>query len=205
MPPEPPSECPACGTPTVKPEDSVFSICPNRSGCPGQIFQHVKHFVSRGAMDIEGLGEKQVQRFLELGLINDVADIYLLRQGQLEELDRMGSTSSANLITEIDRSRQVPFPRVLFALGLTGVGSVTAEALASEFGGIDALRSADPERIEQTDGVGPIMARQINESLSEERTWQIVERLREAGLQAGAGRVRAPSRPRGRSPAAQSC
>jgi DNA ligase (NAD+) len=180
--PRVPDHCPACGTAIVKPEDSVFSICPNRTGCPGQIFQHVKHFVSRGAMDIEGLGEKQAQRFLELGLINDVADIYSLRQDQLEELDRMGATSSANLIAEIERSRQTPFPRVLFALGLPGVGSVTAEALASQFGDIDALHRADPEEIEQTDGVGPVMARQINESLSEERTWEIVERLRGAGL-----------------------
>jgi DNA ligase (NAD+) len=94
----------------------------------------------------------------------------------------MGTTSSANLIVEIDRSRRVPFPRVLFALGLPGVGSVTAEALADEFGDIEALRSADPERIEQTEGVGPIMARQIAESLAEERTWKVVSRLREAGL-----------------------
>jgi DNA ligase (NAD+) len=180
--PEPPSRCPACGTKIVKPEDSVFSICPNRSGCPGQIFQHVKHFVSRGAMDIEGLGEKQVHRFLEEGLITDVTDIYSLTRERLEELDRMGTTSSANLIREIDRSRGVPFPRVLFALGLPGVGAVTAEALADEFGDIEKLRLADPERIERTEGVGPIMARQIAESLSEERTWQIVERLREHGL-----------------------
>jgi len=180
--PEPPKECPACGTPVVKPEDSVFSICPNRAGCPGQIFQHIKHFVSRGAMDIEGIGEKQVQRFLDEGLIRDVADLYSLRQDQLTALDRMGETSSGNLIAEIDRSREVPFPRVLFALGLPGVGPVTAAALADEFGTIDALREADPERIEQTDGVGPIMARQVAEALAEDRTWEMVTRLREAGL-----------------------
>ncbi len=180
--PRPPENCPACGTKVVKPEDSVFSICPNRTGCPGQIFQHIKHFVSRGAMDIEGLGEKQVMRFLEEGLISDVADIYALRSEQLEALDRMGATSSANLIAEIDRSRKAPFPRVLFALGLPGVGAVTAEALADEFGDLEALRDADPERIEQTEGVGPIMARQVSESLSEERTWNIVERLRDEGL-----------------------
>lgn len=180
--PEPPATCPACGTPVVKPEDSVFSICPNRAGCPGQIFQHIKHFVSRGAMDIEGIGEKQVQRFLDEGLIRDVADLYALRVDQLTELDRMGETSSGNLIAEIDRSREVPFPRVLFALGLPGVGPVTAAALADEFGTIDALREADPEQIERTEGVGPIMARQVAESLAEDRTWEMVARLREAGL-----------------------
>ncbi len=180
--PKPPERCPACGTEIIKPEDSVFSVCPNRTGCPGQIFQHIKHFVSRGAMDIEGLGEKQVMRFLDEGLISDVADIYSLTGEQLEALERMGATSSANLIAEIDRSRSVPFPRVLFAIGLPGVGAVTAEALADEFGDIESLRKADPERIEQTEGVGPIMAHQISESLAEERTWHIIERLREQGL-----------------------
>lgn len=180
--PEPPKECPACGTEVVKPENSVFSICPNRSGCPGQIFQHIKHFVSRGAMDIEGIGEKQVLRFLEEGLIRDVADLYDLKQDQLESLDRMAEKSASNLINEIDKSREVPFPRVLFALGLIGVGPATAEVLADEFGSIDALAAADPERIEQTEGVGPIMARQIAESLADEATLELIERLKAAGL-----------------------
>jgi len=180
--PTPPKRCPACDTEVVKPDNSVFSICPNRSGCPGQIFQHIKHFVSRGAMDIEGIGEKQVLRFLDEGLIADVADLYDLTREQLQALDRMGETSAGNLIAEIERSREVPFPRVLFALGLIGVGPATAEALADEFGSIDALIDADPERIESTDGVGPIMAQQIAESLSDEGTLEIIERLRAAGL-----------------------
>ena len=180
--PAPPKVCPACGTEVVKPENSVFSICPNRSGCPGQIFQHIKHFVSRGAMDIEGIGEKQVLRFLEEGLIADVADLYDLTREQLEALDRMGRTSAGNLITEIEKSREVPFPRVLFALGLIGVGPATAEVLADEFGSIDALAEADPERIELTEGVGPIMAQQIAESLSDDGTLEIIERLKAAGL-----------------------
>lgn len=180
--PVPPENCPACGTAVVKPEDSVFSICPNRTGCPGQIFQHIRHFVSRGAMDIEGIGDKQVQRFLDEGLISDVADLYRLTAGQLMALDRMGETSSGNLISEIDRSRQVPFPRVLFALGLPGVGPVTASALAEQFGTIDALIDADPERIEQTEGVGPIMAQQIAEALADEHNLAMIARLREAGL-----------------------
>ncbi|MCO5314960.1 MAG: NAD-dependent DNA ligase LigA [Solirubrobacterales bacterium] len=180
--PVPPTRCPACDTPVVKPEDSVFSICPNRTGCPGQIFQHIRQFVSRGAMDIEGIGDKQVRRFLEEGLISDVADLYDLTKDQLAALDRMGETSSANLIGEIERSREVPFPRVLFALGLPGVGPVTATALAEEFGTIDALAAADPERIEQTEGVGPIMARQITGELAEDRSREMIGRLREAGL-----------------------
>jgi DNA ligase (NAD+) len=180
--PKPPKGCPACGTPTVKPEGAVFTICPNRSGCPGQSFQHVKHFVSRGAMDIEGLGEKQALRFLDEGLIADVADIYELGEERLAGLEGFGEVSAANLLAAIDASRSRPFKRVLYALGLPGVGSVTAEALADHFGSIDALREADPERIEEVEGVGPIMAVQIAESLADEPTWALVEKLREKGL-----------------------
>jgi DNA ligase (NAD+) len=180
--PRPPKKCPACGTETVKPEGAVFTICPNRSGCPGQSFQHVKHFVSKGAMDIDGLGEKQAMRFLEEGLIADVADIYELREEQLLAMDRFGETSARNLLAAIDASRQRPFKRVLYALGLPGVGYVTAEALADHFGSIDALHEADPEVIEEVEGVGPIMAVQIAESLTDELTWKLIEKLREKGL-----------------------
>ena len=180
--PKPPRECPACKTPTTKPENSVFTICPNRTGCPGQSFQQVKHFVSKGAMDIEGLGEKQALRFLQDGLIADVADIYDLTVERLVELDRFAETSARNLVASIDASRHRPFKRVLYALGLPGVGYVTAEALADHFGSIDALREADPEAIEEVEGVGPIMAVQINESITDDATWALVGKLREKGL-----------------------
>jgi DNA ligase (NAD+) len=180
--PRPPGKCPACDTPTVKPEDSVFTICPNHRGCPGQAFQHLKHFVHRGAMDIEGLGEKQVKRLLDEGMIADVADIYALDLDELAALSGMGEVSASNLVSEIERSKQVPFPRVLFALGLPGVGAVTAEALAEEFGDMDAIRDADPEEIERTEGVGPVMAQQINEALADGKTWEIIERLKGHGL-----------------------
>jgi DNA ligase (NAD+) len=180
--PKPPKKCPACGTPTVKPEDGVFSYCPNRSGCPGQSFQHVKHFVSRGAMDIEGLGEKQAYRFLQDGLIADVADIYSLTPERLAELEGFGETSARNLVESIESSKSRPFSRVLYALGLPGVGYVTAEALADHFGSIDELLGAQPDDIEQVEGVGPVMAAQIFESLAEERTRQLIERLRQIGL-----------------------
>ncbi len=180
--PKPPKLCPACKTPTVKPEGAVFTICPNRSGCPGQSFQHVKHFVSKGAMDIDGLGEKQALRFLEDGLIADVADIYDLTEEQLVELDRFAEISARNLVAAIAGSRERPFKRVLYALGLPGVGYVTAEALADHFGSIDELHKADPEQIEEVEGVGPIMAVQIAESLADEPTWALVEKLRDKGL-----------------------
>jgi DNA ligase (NAD+) len=180
--PKPPMTCPACGTGTVKPEGSVFTICPNRRGCPGQSFQAVKHFVSKGAMDIDGFGEKQASRFLGEGLIADVADIYDLSEQQLVSLERFGETSARNLVAAIEGSKRRPFKRVLYALGLPGVGYVTAEALADHFGSIDALHEADPEAIEEVEGVGPIMAVQINESLTDDATWALVGRLREKGL-----------------------
>jgi DNA ligase (NAD+) len=180
--PKPPKLCPACKTPTVKPEGAVFTICPNRSGCPGQSFQHVKHFVSKGAMDIDGLGEKQALRFLEEGLIEDVADIYELSEEKLVGMERFAETSARNLIAAIDGSRQRPFKRVLYALGLPGVGYVTAEALADHLDSIDALHEADPEQIEEVEGVGPIMAVQIAESLADEHTWALIEKLKEKGL-----------------------
>jgi DNA ligase (NAD+) len=180
--PRPPRKCPACGTPTVKPEDSVFTICPNRSGCPGQSFQHVKHFVSKGAMDIDGLGEKQALRFLQDGLIADVGDIYDLDEERLSGLEGFGEVSARNLVAAIAASRRRPFQRVLYALGLPGVGYVTAEALAMHFGSIAELQRADPERIEEVEGVGPIMAVQIAEALADERTAELIAKLGEKGL-----------------------
>ncbi len=180
--PRPPKECPRCGTPTVKPPDGVFTICPNRSGCPGQVFQHIKHFVSKGAMDIDGMGEKLVVRFLDEGLISDVADIYDLDTEKLQALEGFGEVSARNLLSSIESSRGRPFNRVLYALGLPGVGYVTAEALADHFGSIDALHESDPVQIEEVEGVGPILANQVAESLAEERTWELIEKLRARGL-----------------------
>ena len=178
--PKPPKECPACGTPTVKPEDSVFTICPNRRGCPGQRFQHVKQFA--GVMDIEGMGEKLALRFLEEGLISDVADVYDLTTKRLEELEGFGETSARNLIEAIEASKEQPFGLVLFALGLPGVGYVTAQALAEHFGTIDALVNASTEEIEEVEGVGPILAEQLHEEFAEEENLALISKLRERGL-----------------------
>ena len=178
--PKPPKNCPACGTEIVKPEDAVFSICPNRRGCPGQLFQHVKQFA--GVMDIEGMGEKLALRFLEEGLISDVADIYDLTAERLQELEGFGEVSAKNLIEAIEESKKEPFGIVLFALGMEGVGYVTAQALAEHFGTIDALVGATTEQITEVEGVGPIMAEQLREELSEEETLALIERLRERGL-----------------------
>jgi DNA ligase (NAD+) len=177
---KPPKKCPLCGTPTVKPDDGVFTICPNRTGCPGQQFQHVKHF--RGALEIEGLGEKNAYRFLQEGLISDAADIFDLTAERIAELDGFGRISAENLIREIEEAKEMPFSRVLYALGIPGVGFVNAESLAEHFGTMNALLEAQPEEIERAEGIGPVLARQIFEELSEERTRALIERLRKAGL-----------------------
>jgi len=181
--PKPPKKCPICGTPTEK-RDGVFTICPNRSGCPGQSFQLLKHFVSKGAMDIDGLGEELVRLFVEQGLITDVASIYDLKEKEQQLLDLKGfkEKSVGKLLRSIEASKEQPFKRVLFGLGLPGVGAVTAEALAEHFGDVDRLLKADPTEIEEVEGVGPIMATQIADSLSEETTQELIERLRSRGL-----------------------
>ena len=180
--PKPPAKCPACGAPTVKPEDGVFTLCPNSRNCPGQAFQKVKHFASKGTMDIEGFGEKLAARFLEEGLIADVGDLYDLREEDLVGREGFKEKSAQNLIHAIAVSRSRPFKRVLFALGLPGVGFVTAEALADHFGSIEALRHADPERIEEVEGVGPIMAVQISEALTDPATEALIDKLMAKGL-----------------------
>ncbi len=177
---KPPKKCPMCETPTIKPAESVWTICPNRRGCPGQNFQLVKHF--RGAMDIEGLGEKNVYRFLDEGLITDPASIYDLTADQIAALEGFGETSANALITEIERSKQSPFSRVLYALGLPGIGYVNATAIAEHFGSIDALVAASTEAITEVEGIGPVLAESLREELADEANLELIGRLRERGL-----------------------
>jgi DNA ligase (NAD+) len=180
-PPEPPGRCPVCATPTIKPAEGVFTKCPNPV-CPGRQWQLLKHFVSRGAMDIDGLGEKQVAALQARGLITTAPDIYDLTAEQLTELDRYADVSAANLVAAIDASRARPFGRVLFALGIEEVGAVTGQNLARRFRGVDALLAATPEQIEQTPGIGTKMAQTIAAQLAEPAMREQIDRLRAAGL-----------------------
>ena len=180
-PPKPPAKCPACKTPTVKVEGSVWTICPNRESCPGQVFQAVKHFVH--AMDIDGFGEERAGQFLKAGVIENIADVYDLTAERLMELDGFGEVSARNLVEAIERSKEQPFYRVFAALGIPGFGGVNARKLTAHFRTIDALLEADPEQIAETEGIGPILAEQLHATLAEERTRRIIERLRTAGLQ----------------------
>jgi DNA ligase (NAD+) len=180
-PPRPPEHCPSCGTKTVKPAEGVFTICPNRV-CPGRQWQLLKHYVSRGAMDIDGLGEKQVAQLQQAGLITTAADFYRLTPEQLMELEGFGEISANRTVAHIADSRQRPFGRVLFAIGLEEVGFVTGRNLAQRFRTVDALLAASAEQIEQTAGVGPKMAQRIAEQLADEQMRELIDDLRSVGV-----------------------
>ncbi len=180
-PPLPPARCPFCDTETVKPPDSVFTQCPNPE-CPARAWQLLKHFVSRLAMDIDGLGEKQVALLQERGLVHTAADFYRLREEQLLELDGFAETSARNLLAAIEASKQRPFARVLFALGIEEVGEVTGRNLAQRFRDVDALLGASPDEIAQTPGVGEKMAQSIHSQLHDDRMQRLIDDLRELGL-----------------------
>jgi DNA ligase (NAD+) len=178
----PPAKCPDCGTPTVKPEGEVWTRCPNRKDCPGQIVQALKHFVSRGAMDIEGYGEKLVYRFYDEGLVRALPDLYALSVEQLEQLEGFQRKSAENLIASIERSKEQPFHRVLYALGIPGIGAVNARLLVDRFRSIDRLLAATKEELEEVEGMGPILAEVVHDTLKADRNRQLIEELRAAGL-----------------------
>jgi DNA ligase (NAD+) len=179
--PHPPKRCPFCNTPTIKPEGSVFTKCPNPE-CPARAWQLLKHFVSRGAMDIDGLGEKQVAQLQEHGLVRSAGDLYRLTEQQLTELEGFGELSASNLVAAIEASKQRPFARVLFALGIEEVGEVTGRNLAQRFRDIDALLAATPEAVAETPGIGEKMASSIRAQLDDERMRALIADLRKTGL-----------------------
>ncbi len=177
--PRPPGRCPVCQTPTVKPDGSVFTRCPNRE-CPGRQWQLLKHFV--GAMDIDGLGEKQVSLFMELGWVHSAADFYRLSAEKIAEQPGFGSTSAQKLVAAVDDSKRQPFGRLLYAIGIEEVGAVTGRNLAQQFRTVDALLQAAPEEIERTPGVGPKMAQTIHAQLDDPQMRALIDDLRRRGL-----------------------
>ncbi|HEY6696443.1 MAG TPA: NAD-dependent DNA ligase LigA, partial [Solirubrobacteraceae bacterium] len=176
---KPPARCPSCDTPTVK-GDGVFTRCPNLV-CPGRQWQQLKAFA--GIMEMDGLGEKQVAQFQAAGLLNTAADFYRLTKEQLVALDRVGETSAENILRSIESSRARDFARVLFALGIEGVGWVTGRKLATQFRSVDALLAATPEQIAATPNIGPIVAELIHDQLADEKLRALIADLRAAGLQ----------------------
>jgi DNA ligase (NAD+) len=177
-PPRPPARCPSCATPTFKP--GVFTRCPNLE-CPDRQWQVLTAFAA--IMDIDGLGEKQVARLQEAGLVRTAADFYRLDEERLVMLDRVGRTSARKLLAAIAASRERPFATVLFALGIEGVGAVTGRSLAAQFRSADALLAATPEQIAETPGVGPKVAALIGSGLQDPKLRRLVGELGALGLQ----------------------
>ncbi len=176
--PKPPARCPSCDTPTVK--TGVFTRCPNLL-CPERQWQQLKAFA--GIMEMDGLGEKQVLQFQEAGLLHTAADFYRLTKEQLTALDRVGETSAENLLRSIESSKARDFGRILFALGIEGVGWVTGRNLAAQFRTVDALLAASAEQVAETQGVGPKLAELIHSQLADEKLRTLIADLRAAGLQ----------------------
>ena len=176
-----PTHCPVCGEPVSRPEGEAVTRCIN-ARCPAQALEHIIHWSSKGAMDIEGLGEKVATRFFDLGLIKDPADIYDLGEEQISPLEGFGEKSAENLIRGIERSKEQPFPRVLYALGIRHVGSVTAELIAARFGAEDLLRGVSVEQLTEINGVGEVVARAVVEYFALDDNRTLVERLMRVGL-----------------------
>ncbi len=174
--------CPECGTPLVRYEGEAKHYCPNQSGCRPQILGRIVHFIRRKAMDIDGLGEETVELLFESGLLRDAADLYDLRAEQLACLPRLGDKSAENIVRSVRRSTEVPFRRVLFALGIRFVGETTAKYLAAHFRSLDAVMAASREELTEAEEVGERIADAIAEYFADETNRTIIRRLRAAGI-----------------------
>jgi len=184
----PPKKCPFCETPTIRREGEVAIYCPNRD-CPGKLDRAVQFFVSKGAMDIDGLGDKIASQLIETGLIEDVADIYAITRDQLLELEGFAEKKADKLLASIEASKARPLDRLIAALGIPHVGSVAAEALAGQFGSIDKFMQADEEALTQIEGIGPTIAASIVEWTQRKDHVELVARLKKAGLTTKAERA----------------
>ncbi len=176
------TRCPECGSPLTRFEGEAAHYCTNDVSCPPQIKGKIDHFVSRKAMNIDGLGTETIDQFYQEGLIRNIADLYTLKAPDIACLERMGKKSAVNIMEGIRASKEVPFERVLFALGIRFVGETTAKTLAKAFRSIDALAAASLEDLVQVDEIGTRIAQSILQYFADERNREIVGRLREAGV-----------------------
>ena len=178
-----PERCPACDTPLERIAGEVAYRCPNFGICPAQLVRRLEHFVSRGAIDIAGIGEKQAQLFVERGLVKDVADLYTLDAAVFENMEGFGEKKISNLLTAIAESKQRPLARLITGLGIRFVGEVAALALASAFGSLDALAGATVEQIVAIDGIGPAVANSVAQFFSLPANHALVQKLKDVGVQ----------------------
>ncbi len=177
------THCPECGSELVRIDGEAKHYCPNAECCPPQIVGRIVHFISRKAMKIESLGEETIELLVREGLVRDIADLYSLQTEQLVPLPRLGQKSAENIIASIEESKQVPFHRVLFALGIRYVGETTAKQLATHFGSLEALRNASVEELLETPEVGDKIAQTLFDYFHNDDNLALIERLTDAGLQ----------------------
>lgn len=177
------THCPECGSKLIRFEGEAAHYCPNETACPPQIKGKIEHFISRKAMNIDGLGPETVDMFYRLGLINDTADLYQLKTDDIKNLERMGEKSAENIVNGIAASKEVPFERVLFALGIRFVGETVAKKIAKSFTDIEELENADIEKLKNIDEIGEKIAQSIITYFSNPANRELVERLKANGLQ----------------------
>ncbi len=182
-----PDTCPSCGAPVHKEPGVAMRYCTN-AACPAQLREHIHHFVSRVAMDIDGLGDKLADRFIELGWIHDAADIYRLDWEAIANLEGMGEKSAGNLRESVERSKQQPLWRLINGLGIRHVGERTATLLADRFGSLDALQQATVEEVNAIAGIGSIVAESVVDFMQEPRNQAVMRKFVEAGVNTTDGR-----------------
>jgi DNA ligase (NAD+) len=176
------SNCPECGTPLIKNEGEANHFCPNYLHCPPQIKGRIEHFISRKAMNIEGLGEETIDLLFSKKLINNISDLYDLRLEQLVPLERLGEKSAANILKSIRKSVETPYQRVLFALGIRHVGETVAKTVSGRFRTIDDLINADVEQLTSVAEIGPKIAASIVAYFSDDDNLEMIKRLQSAGV-----------------------
>ena len=177
------THCPECGSKLIRYEGEAAHYCPNETSCPPQIKGKIEHFISRKAMNIDGLGPETVDMFYRLGLIKNTADLYQLTADDIKNLDRMGEKSAENIIKGIEASKEVPFERVLFALGIRFVGETVAKKIAKSFNDIDELKNANLEKLINIDEIGEKIAQSILTYFANPLNRELIERLKSTGLQ----------------------
>ena len=177
------THCPECGSKLIRYEGEAAHYCPNETSCPPQIKGKIEHFISRKAMNIDGLGPETVDMFYRLGLIKNTADLYQLTADDIKNLDRMGEKSAENIIKGIEASKEVPFERVLFALGIRFVGETVAKKIAKSFNDIDELENANLEKLINIDEIGEKIAQSILTYFANPLNHELIERLKSTGLQ----------------------
>ncbi len=194
-----PTSCPVCGSPVVREADQAVARCSGGRSCAAQRKEEIKHFASRRALDIQGLGDKLVEQMVDRGLVRTPADLFSLEPAQLADLERMGEKSAAKLVAAIDAAKRTSLARFLYALGIRDVGEATAAALAAHFGGIAALRDAAAAEIQAVPDVGPVVAGHVDAYFRDRENSAIVDRLLASGIEWPAVAARARGRLQGKT------